>query len=365
MSQLQHIGSFQSIPADNSSRLVAIFIQLFATAKELETLASQLFSGWKPELGALIGYVPFDNEPVKGVNAEQKLVEARELEAMFFEEWPYVDALSITGDDGTTHKVAKAHVLEAFKKLKGGRTPKYGINTGNRRSVALVVANAARIVAGLPLITTVPVEIEEYENERERRIANIRSNAAIDNGRKKQDHRDMLSAAFDVLNLDGREVDLYKGPNSCQMSRNEAQRCTGIVRLNARFPELELLDRCLVESRDDFVKISQLDKEILRKLHQGKKENGVLVEEPADAEGVKAYFDNPKPDGVNADRMMSKKTIKNLLDANPNKVVQRILTAVLEDKSGPISAMKDSYKEFNALLEEMHPDTEDAPADAE
>ena len=349
MSQLLHIGQFQSIPVDNNSRHVAKPADLFPNANGLEVLATKLYGGWKIDLGAMLGYVPFNDTPIKGVSGDDKLKTAVELEKEFWDNWHFTDALTIHDTDGNAHKVAKAHVLEAYKKLKGRSTPKYGINTGNRRSFAFVVMNAARIVAGDPIITTIPVEIEEYASEKDRRIANIRSNAGMDGGRKKQDHRDKLSAAFDVLNEGGIESDLYKGANSCQMSRGDAQRCFGIVRLHAANPELELLDRCLDANRDDAVKIEKLDKEELRYLRQGKKEGAVMVREPGTIEEIKAYFDDPKPEGQNEDRMMSKKMIKDLMDVNPNKVVSRILGAILSNNASPIAALAKEASEYNAL----------------
>lgn len=352
-----HVSSIVSIPSDNTSRVLTSPKDLF-TQKDLESLASDLYPGWNADLGVVIAYRPFDEKDSAGkitLSGEDKMVQARESLREYFEEWPFEGQLKVRDGEGQIISVAQAHCLDSFDRMfKGKKAATHAANTCNRRLVALVVANAAKLVAGDPnLILEVPMVIEDYSSELQRRIANVRSNAGIDKSRKKQTDRDLLRAAFDILNANGTESNLHKGGNSCRMTRYNAQKMTAIIRLNGEFPELEIVDRCLNPDRDDAIKLSSLDKEKMRYLLNGKKEGDVVIIEKGTKEQVEEYFLNPGANKQNEERIMSKKTMDNIIQINPNKVVKMVVFAIRHNEPDNLGLLAKHSKEFNALLDKL------------
>jgi len=343
------LGNFISIPSDNTSRYVATPSDLFVDKKEMESLATDLFPGWRPEQGCLIGYKPFD-DPANGTGAE-RVVGALAVLREFFETTPMLDtAMTVRDNDGNPVKVARVHCIEMLD-LIFKKTPEYGINTGNRRSVAMVVALAAQKVAGLEQVDLkIPAIIEDYEDELERRRANVRSNTGIDKSRKRPTLKDHLNAAYKILSVGGKESSLHKGGDSALMKRGTAQKCSGIIELNAKFPELEILDRCLDEGRKDHIDPSKLDKEKLRHLLKGSEKLGLPV---GTMEDVQGYVADPKPDAKNEPKQMAKSSMAQAAKANENKVVQMVLFSVLHNQPDNLAWLAANAKPFNELLAEL------------
>ncbi len=257
--------------------------------------------------------------------------------------------------------------LKCFEvnRVKSGKiiVPKYMGVSGNCRNSVLLDANVARYTAKptpehpdpLPLITEYPVIVREFENEKERAIAQALENMGKLEGFSKPSEKDQLRCANFIMQNGGSQSDLRRA-----FTDTTGQKLFGIITLNNRFPEVQLLDRIINRDPADptfirygGIKGSDLPRLVMRsdsralEEHNRKQEvNGNELVRPLDRAGLENFLGTPK---VNDPKIMKKDNIANLQTQNSNRIVQATAKSIIENNVDPLAKYIAHAAVYNAV----------------
>lgn len=269
------------------------------------------------------------------------------------EQWTKLQQGALTNGE----EAIKLKVFEILYTDKGKLVePEYTGISGNRRDSVFFPAMVERFKQKMPLSTEIGAMVTTFSNPLERLRAQVMENEMKTQGFQDMSNADRLIAARRSLQLGGTESSL-----GTMFSRGTSQKLWGIVRLDALWPNVKIVDRmCLPADHEEFIGWG-VDKEALRNLADRSQPDslreynfkrtaaGDTTVPAATEEEVKAYFANPKIGKNNLPKIMDRKDIDNLARQNPVKLVQKAMKAVLERNTDHLSSCLKASAGFNAL----------------
>ena len=245
--------------------------------------------------------------------------------------------------------------LSVFEELytKNGKIvePEYLGISGNRRSEVFFDAMVIRRSAQQPISDEIPVMVKHYDSPLDRLSEQMRENEWKLVGFKQPSPVDKLLAAKEAIELGASQArvrELFKDGMGIKL--------WWIVELNARFPELRIVERMQLDPKDpEFVNVQSAKFDDLQKLglrsnpealaaHNGKirekmeisgsSEEEILSKQsaPISASEVDSYF-RGKREGGNADKIMKKETIENLSKNSPSSVARDCFKSVMTNNT--------------------------------
>jgi hypothetical protein len=244
------------------------------------------------------------------------------------------------------NELPRLHCFEANRVNKNKIiAPKFMGVSGNCRNAVLLDANIARYTAkpeSLPLITEYPVIVREFENERERAIAQMLENMGKLEGFSKPSEKDQLKCAQFILAQGGTQSDLRRA-----FTDTTGQKLYGILTLDKRFPEVKLVERIQRDPADPAfiryggIKGSDLPRLVMRSdekalaEHNRKQETaGNEQVKPLDRAGLENFLSVPK---TNDPKIMKKDNILEMQTQNPNRLVQAVAAAIINNNVDPLN----------------------------
>lgn len=238
--------------------------------------------------------------------------------------------------------------------------------SGNRRSTVFFDAMVDRRRAGEPLTTVLPVQVCVFESDLERLETQTGENEFKTAGFIEMSTLDKLQAAKEMVELGAIQNDIRKA-----FKDGTGQKLWGILQLNKRFPDLNLIERMGRDPKDpswinigavkndlsslitrtDPEELEEKNRKIRDKMKiQGKSDAAIEVElfQPAGRDDVEAYFMGRKEEG-NAEKIMKKDTIKGLSENFPARPLAKMAKAVYDNNVDVVKAYRVAAEGFNAI----------------
>ncbi len=257
-----------------------------------------------------------------------------------------------------SNELPRLKVFEANRISKGKIiTPKYMGVSGNCRNAVLLDANVARYTTKpepLPLITEYPVIIREFENERERAIAQMLENMGKLEGFSKPSEKDQLRCAQFILAQGGTQSDLRRA-----FTDTTGQKLYGILTLDKRFPTVKVVERIQKDPADkEFIRYggikgSDLPRLVMRSDPKALAEHNRKMEtagndqvKPLDAAGLENFLSVPK---TNDPKIMKKDNIVEMQTQNPNRLVQAVAGAIVNNNIDTLAKFIAHAPAYNTL----------------
>lgn len=340
-----------AIPGNNVRHSV-----LFTDLDNLIDLSVKMVPGWKAGTGIdwpvvqEIGDTKFDVVAIRSA-AKTYLMD-------FFSESTSVK-VKYTKADGTesdskVELIAKdieiAFDLTFPMTKKGYPMPKYERVTGNRRSYAMVVANAIRTRLGMNVYTEVPVEIHPKMSELERWMTAARENDAKETA-LKMNEMDYLYLVSKVFSLSGMYE--YKFQMECcgESKRATAQKVWAIARLDHLLPERNLIESMLAGE----IPFSPISKEEARHLADaierkpvGKGKDKIVPPMPTEEDIDKVLM----PIKENAPKMAKKTLIEGAFSASTVDGVVLCMGAIIDNDMERLNLLLPFAHKLNECLAE-------------
>lgn len=258
------------------------------------------------------------------------------------------------------------HVFEMIRTAKGKIiVPKYMGVSGNRRNKVLLNANVARYESekgdlnGLKgddaVITQYPVLVREFANEKERVIAQMLENMGKLEGFDKPSEKDMLLCAQVILAKGGIQDDVRRA-----FGASTGQKVFGILTLDNRFKELDLLNRIINTDAKDprFIRYGPIkgaklpglvlrsDPKELAKKNLAERTAGQPETQPLTLEGLEEFLGTKM---VNQPKIMDRKNIEALSQNNPVGVGKAYAKAVMENNTDVLNKYLANATVYNAV----------------
>jgi hypothetical protein len=277
------IGQMHHFSAKNYSRSGTFTDWIKVVSAFTSLIASLAQHGWRPTepIEAII-----IGDDSKDVPADRK---AREDVYASMEDIKVHVVIEEDGERITkTVTVSGLEAAQAYRDLASGSAKLDAIN-GFRRTFCLPIANVVRHKLGMDPITEIPVMIHERMNDGQRITRCLEENTQKGTGVQRLSDTDLLSAALHVVyhaQIPGRT------PESKLMAagflRGMAQKFARIVLINAKYPDLGILD--WLKTNPNLV--PSVDKEAVKKLLDLEEDPDVTPEQAA--KRVDDYFKDPK-----------------------------------------------------------------------
>lgn len=237
-------------------------------------------------------------------------------------------------------------------------TPQYLAITANRRSTQVFKAKVERRRQKLPIGVELPVIVMKFANTLERIRAQVTENEQKMTGYKEMGELDRVLAAQIIFQQGGTEADVTR-----EFKRGTAQKLWGIVRLDARWPNVEIINRMKLEPTNPRYIGNGLDKEVLRNLvirsnsdelaafNDKQVKFGKEKALPADESIVETYVSNPKAGGRQSTPTLKRETKENLAANSPNVLVKKVFEADLANNTEILEPFRVNAAGFNMLYD--------------
>lgn len=263
-----------------------------------------------------------------------------------------------TKADKDSNELPTLKVFEAIRVHKGKIiVPKYMGVSGNCRNAVLLAANVARYTMkpeALPIITEYPVIVREFENEKERAIAQMLENMGKLEGFSKPSEKDQLKCAQFILEQGGTQSDLRRA-----FTDTTGQKLFGILTLNKRFPAVKLVERIMKDPADpQFIRyggikgsdlprlVTRSDTKALAELNAKNETAGNEQVKPLDQAGLENFLGKPK---TNEPKIMAKDNIAALQTQNSNCIVKAVAGAIINNNVDPLNPYIVHAAVYNAV----------------
>lgn len=240
----------------------------------------------------------------------------------------------------------KAHEYQVTRKLlcdENGEIirPKYMGNTAFRRGRSIIPANIIRENAALAgdedmpteTLDTLPVMINTYPTEAARMLQQFEENQVQLNNAKPHLRESFLAGwkLFRAQTSEARLRELFGGGN--------AQKCFNMYRAATLFPSRKYIERCTQTMHPEFLDLTKLDKEVVRKMldaYEGTPQT--LTGDQFEAELVNLSTKGKKSLG----KVMKPDDIKKVIDRQRNNpYIAAAASSILKDDTTQISEIVD------------------------
>jgi len=323
------IGLIHAFRRDNVSRCQ----DLFKDDKDFIDVVRCLIPGWNVSQGVM-GIYPLTED------LKREAVRDREETRAILEQSQKEYSLQ---EDGKRASIGGGDVLRSWDQLftKKGKVmvPSHGVVYAHRRWSVFSVVQALRAKMGLEIQQEVPCEII-LGSEQDRYERCLLENAKKKDGTRPVSFTDNLYGAYKMRSLGCSQNDLRK-----VWKAGTGQKLWRLLDLNAKFPEVKLLDKALAGEFN----VEQTDKERLQVLLNGKtdKETGVVLATPAEEAKVLEYLANPKGDNENAAKIASKEKIQNLSKHSPIILIKDTASAIVANDLASLAKYTDVAPDLN------------------
>ncbi len=163
-------------------------------------------------------------------------------------------------------------------------------------------------------------------------------------GNQPTSNRDKLRSSMFFF-IRGKNQNYFRGI----YSSNTGQKIHGLLRLNSLWPDLKIYDRLLMNKPEtdadaetsDFIDFSKVDVKNLAALVRRTPQAGEKLnpgESNVTATEVDKFFRDLRRQEGNAPKVMAKDVVKGIKEGNPAKIVQDIMSGVLENNSDRMAA---------------------------
>lgn len=228
----------------------------------------------------------------------------------------------------------RAAYLEQWTDSKGAWIrPRYKALAGFRRGLAFPVARnytAGKLEQGTPK-DAITVRIYDGLTDLERLTLHTRENTFKTKGASRYSETDLLLVAKRILQSGGKESDLVKAG----VKRGMAQKLWAVVRLDSRFPNIHLVDRCMMPISEDWtytddgpIPVSKLDKETVRVWASGKPKEGIPPLD--DAQEFASKLETLVANGQKVSRSFDRKTMETYAEGHPTYIVRLVVHACMK-----------------------------------
>lgn len=334
------IGKIHAYLGGNHSRRRDDTHGWFDGPTDLTRLAVALTPGWQVSNGRM-GLFPLTEDEIK-LALKEKETEHQRLKANR-------ESYEARMPDGKRITVTASEYLRAWEESyinkSGYVRPTHGVVWGNRRSVAIILANAILFKMEQAAITEIPAEINTYTSELEKVEACILENCLKNVGVRALSIPDYIHAGIEMYMNSCPEVRFRKAFKA--VKGIDGQKLFALVRLIIEHPDLQIMER-IVQNEISYPK---LDKEIMRQLHDTKATDADVAE----------YINNLDKSKVRSDKMLSKKDIEGLANQCPIIIGRELAKGILTNNVGPWnSRFVPKHRVINVLIEALF-DPEKAP----
>ena len=224
-----------------------------------------------------------------------------------------------------------------------------------RRSLGIMGAIYRRKMANIEGANEYPIRVvvKQFASNIERLLQHAQENAK-DSGRKKFTPQDWLKVAWKVFQLD--ELGCKESTLRPYFeTRGEAIRCYYLCRLNYMYPELNIVERCLMPQTETTPAYSFGGPLNMRKLHfnnlqwlaNGKDIKGVTPAQPHDADSIENSLAELLDTQGSGGKSISSKDVHIMLGASSNRLLRQLGEAV---KNNDAAYFKATVKALQELL---------------
>lgn len=293
------------------------------------TLALALYPGWdQTKTGPIIVRKAQDSEIDEALRRLSAAWEA--LKTANLSDEPL--SVRIQETNVSVSLADQCRVFEAVH-TKNGKLimPKYIGVTCYRRGEAFLLANTIRAKKGLEPATEVPAVVREYKNRMEQYADNLLENDGKTDAAMAMTMADRVFAVREMFRLNASEADIMRSLGG-EGHRGMAQKLHRLCKLDAGFPDLEIVDR---------IKIGELDHKIFDKEKVQK-----LLKEEATKADVETFIAT-KGEVSNKPKVMSRKDIEGLKEKNPCILIKLVLDSVLKNDASILREMTLHHKAVN------------------
>jgi hypothetical protein len=283
---------------------------LFRDTRDEHNLISLLVPGWDGQLGRPVATRMSPEEQAEAVKVLQKLHD--KLKSADLSSEP--EKISLDGESVT---ISMPEMLQVFESVYCGKdgeivVPEYKGATCFRRGNVLLKVNTVRAKRKAELITELPCVEKTYASPMDQFVDNIRENQLKTAGARKMSNADSVGAARHLFQLGATEAKLAR---AFGLKRGMAQKFHRLCQLDAKHPDLKIVDRIL-------------NGEIEAKVFDKEKVKG-LLDKDASTEEVATFI--AAPNAGNASKIMSRKEIEALAEQCPVELIKLAYQAVLKN----------------------------------
>lgn len=300
---------------------------------DLSRLAVALTPGWQLSNGRM-GLFPLTEEEVKLALQQKEQFHNRLKQNR--------ETYDNRMQDGKRITVTASEYLRAWEEAnlnKGGYIrPAFGVVWGNRRSVAIHLANAILFKMDLPAMTEVPADIHTYSSELEKVEACILENCLKTVGVRALSIPDYIHAGLEMYHNSCPEVRFRKAFKP--VKGIDGQKLFALCRLIDEHPDLQIFERIAQNE----IPYPKLDKEVMRQLSDSKATDNDVAE----------YINNLEKHRQRAEKMLSKKDIEGLANQCPIIIARELAKGILTNNIGPWNTRYVSkHRVINALIDAL------------
>ena len=304
---------------------------LFRNENDEHTLISLLVPGWDGQLG----------RPAITLMSDTERAEAS---AFLTTRWESLKSADISEEpekikiDGGIVSITALEMRQVFESVhvKNGKliVPKYKGATCFRRGSTLLKVNTIRAKQKQSTIDELPCVEKEYATPMDQFVDNIRENQLKTAGARKMSSSDSVGAAKRLFQMGATESKLGR---AFGFHRGMAQKCHRLCQLDAKHPDLKIVDRILSKDLDFKV----FDKE---------KVKGLLDKGAPDDE-VAAFI--AKPNGGNKPRIMARTEIEALAEQCPVEIIKLAYQAILKNDATILQVVTAKAPAINKAVAEV------------
>lgn len=266
---------------------------------------------------------------------------------------------SLAKTDST--KLVDLNVFEEVHVENGKiRVPEFVGVTGNRRDSVFLQAMIARRKENLPITVDVPVIIRHYNSPLERLIDQVGENELKSLGFNPTTDVDKLIAAKEAVEMGAIQSDLRK-----VFKDGTGQKLWGVIRLNALYPELRIIERMRLKTDDPaYIKLAGVPTKDLPTLvlrsepsELAAKNNSLALAGKAQLtaatqDEVAAFFAGSTVSDGRNDKVMKGDNIRSLAGNFPCAPVRAMANAIALNQTDALKKYQTNALGFN-LLDEL------------
>lgn len=247
-------------------------------------------------------------------------------------------------------KIAPAEILRQFEAIwvTNGKLNvkhiKYDPVFAFRRGGVIPLANAIRFRDQLPLLTEIPVNVVEFENEHERVKMCIEENTHQLKGTRliDKDWKSLTKAAIafrDSGIKSGKPVREIDMKNTFDLPHGSGQKLFAIIMLDAKYPALKLSE-AVIAGRTDGSSLAYTKMNELRR-------------DDADPVVVQNYFASPLDPNQKKEQRAKESDVKAYIESHPILLVRAVLLAELKNNMASLAKYIPLAAELNKLTAQL------------